>query len=204
MLVGLNKSTQNSLVGLTEGAFKSLFSLIPPFSIVLGAWDGYQSARFKEFVEQLSEKIALLEQDKIDFPYIESEEFYDLIQKCFKIRLQHRSKLKAKFILNLITESLHKERDLRFDTSIKESFLSLLDEMSDLELIFLSDFAKGEYEGKSRSDVYQSKNGSQAIALDALYAKEILKDADTWEKAIEISMLGREFIDYVTLLSKPT
>lgn len=59
--------------------------------------------------------------------------------------------------------------------------MSLLDEILDLELIFLSDFAKGEYEGKSRSDVYQSKNGSQAIALDALYAKEILKDADPGE-----------------------
>lgn len=80
--------------------------------------------------------------------------------------------------------------------------MSLLDDMSDLEQIFLSDFAKGEYEGKSRNNVYQSKNGSNAVALDALYAKEILKDADTWEKAIEISMLGREFVDYVTLLSK--
>jgi hypothetical protein len=57
MLVELNKSTQNSFEGLAEGAFKSLFSLIPPFSIVLGAWDGYQSARFKEFVEKLSEKL---------------------------------------------------------------------------------------------------------------------------------------------------
>lgn len=202
MLVGLNKNVQNRLVGSAEGVFKSLFSLIPLFSVILGAWDGYQNARSAEFVQELSERIALIEQGKIDDTYIQSEEFYDLIQKSFQIRLQHRSKLKAKFIVNLIIESMHKERDPRFDTDMKETFLSLLDGMSDLEQIFLSEFAKGKYKDKSRNDVYQNSDDSRAIALDALYTKGILKDADTWEKAIEVSMLGREFIEYITILSR--
>lgn len=200
MLEGISEDIQNKLEGLAEGALKSLFSLIPPFAIVLGAWDGYKSARLVEFVEELSNKISRIDEDKIDAAYIESEEFYDLFQKCLRVRLQHRSKLKAKFILGLITESVSKDRNQRFNTSIKESFLTLLDEMSDVEQVFLSDFAKGEYKKKSRRDVYQGKDPYTAIALDALYTKGILKDADTWEKCIEISALGREFIEYITIL----
>ena len=202
MLIGLSKNTQNRLEGLAEGAFKTLFSSIPFVNIVLGAWEGYQDARFAEFMEGLSERLALIEQNIFDVKYIESEEFYDLIQKCFQIRLQHRSKWKAKFLVNLIIESVHKERDLNFDTGIKETFLSLLDGMSDLEQIFLSDFAKGMYKNMSRSDVYQNQDGFKAIALDALYTNGVLKDADTWDKEIEVSMLGREFIKYITILSR--
>jgi len=68
------------------------------------------------------DKIKFLNLDK-SFTFNESEEFYDLIQKCFKIRMQNRSKLKAKFILNLITDSLYKEQDYRFNTDMKETFL---------------------------------------------------------------------------------
>lgn len=201
MLEGLSKSTQNKLKGTAEGAFKSLFSLIPPFSLALGAWDGYQNARAIELMEELLEKIARIDDKKIDAAYIESEEFYDLIQKSFKIRMQHRSKLKAKFVINLITESVCKDRDSRFNTSIKETFLVLLDGMSDIELIFLSDFAKGEYFEKSRRDVYQGDN-DKSIALDVLYTKGILKDADTWVKHIDVTKLGQEFIEYIKILSK--
>ena len=56
MLVGLNKNVQNRLVGSAEGAFKSLFSLILPFNVILGAWDGYQNERSPEFVQDLSER----------------------------------------------------------------------------------------------------------------------------------------------------
>lgn len=201
MLVGINKSTQNKLEGATQGAFKSLFSLIPPFSIALGAWEGYQDARLTELINELTDRVSRIENDNIDFEYIESEECYDLIQKGLKIRLQHRSKLKAKFICNMIVESVSKNRDPRFSTSLKESFLALLDEMSDLEQEFLRDFNKGEYEQKSRNDVYKEKDASAAIALDGLYRLEILRDADTWQKWIEVSALGREFIEYIKILS---
>lgn len=33
MLVGMSKSTQNKLVGIAQGAFKTLFSLVLPFGI---------------------------------------------------------------------------------------------------------------------------------------------------------------------------
>lgn len=202
MLVGIGQKNQNKLEGIAEGAFKGLVSLLPPvFGIALGAWDGYSNARWVEFIEELTYKVSRIEEKKIDFEYIKSEEFYDLFQKSCKVRLQHRSKLKAKFILDMITESISKDCDLRFNTNLKERFLVLIDDMSDVELLVFSDFAKHEYAQKSRADVYNEKDKPTTIALDELYAKEMLKDADTWDKHIELSALGKEFFEYISILS---
>lgn len=133
--------------------------------------------------------------------YLKSEEFYDLFQKGFRIFLQHRSKMKAKFILNLISESTSKDRDIRFNTDLKEIFLTLIDQMSDDEQIFLSNFSKGKFQGKSRMDILQEKNVSQNIAMNGLFAKRILEDDDTWQNHFGISALGQEFMEYIKILA---
>jgi len=71
---------------------------------------------------------------------------------------------------------LHKERDLRFDTSIKESFLSLLDEMSDLEIIFLSDFAKGKEKLENELTVAYARVSSHDQKEDLKRQAQVLAD----------------------------
>ncbi len=201
-LAEVSDSVERSLKSVAIGCFKTVLLLKYPFlAIPLAAWEGYQSNRTSEFIKELDEKIAEIEFRKIDEEYIKSEEFFDLIQRGLKIRMQHRSKEKAKFIVNLLSESMSIDRDRRFSTDIKEAFLLMIDGMSNEELVFLRDFAQDKYKGKSRDNIYQEGDG-QSIAMDALYAKGILRDEDTWEKHLTVSMLGREFIEYVKILGR--
>lgn len=202
MLVGLSKESKKILADVSLGALQSIFCLIPGCSAFLGAWEGYQKNRLEEFVNELSKIVEGIEENKLDVRYIESEEFFDLIQKCFRIRMQHRSKLKAKYINNMLKESISIDRDIHFDTSIKEVFLTMLEQMSDAEQLFLSSFANGDYKNKSREDIYQQNVTQNSIALDLLYAKGILKDEDTWVKYIKGSILCDEFIAYIQALAK--
>lgn len=184
------------------GGLKGLISGISVIgSIIAGAYDSYQNSRQEDIVQQLSQRIEKLGQDKIDIEYIKSEEFIDLIQKAIKVWLQSRSKQKAKFILGLLTESLRKDRDQHFSTALKESFLSVLDQLTDDEMLFLYDFSKGKFQGKSKDTIYQSGD-VEGVAMDTLLAKGILREDSTWNKHIVESMFGREFIAYLKLLAK--
>jgi len=103
----------------------------------------------------------------------------------------------------MITESIQENRNLRFDTSIKMSFISLLDQLSEEELIFLSKFSKGEYQQKSKNDIYQGGDNKMAIALDCLLAKGLLREGEsTRNYCLCVTMLGREFIAYVEMLAE--
>jgi hypothetical protein len=186
---------------VVKGGLKGLLSSIPVIGdVVLGGWDGYLGARSDAFVVQLSQAIQRLDESKIDKEFIQGEEFFDLFQKAWRSYLQTRSKEKARLILGIIVETLQMDRAARFSVSIKESFLFLLDQMTDGEVEFLRQFAQGKYLQKSRDDVYQMGD-AEAVALDGLFAKEVLRPDSTWKQSIAESMLGREFIQYIKLLA---
>lgn len=196
-----NQNT-NTLKNAVIGATKGLFSSIPIIgSIIIGAYDGCLSSRHADFIEQLSNRINSLQNEKIDMEYLKSEDFQDLLMKGYNLRMEHRSKLKAKFIYGTLIESLCKDRDHRFSTSLKESFLAILDQLTDEELEFLSEFVEGQYREKSENDIYQMglRNG---IAIDGLLAKRILKPQDSWNQHIQLTIFGREFIAYIKLLAQ--
>ena len=73
--------------------------------------------------------------------------------------------------------------------------------MTENEIVFLSEFAKGTYNGKSKDAVYQLNDKSKAIALDALLSKRILNNDETWDQNIRASMLGKELIAYIQVLA---
>ena len=138
------------------GTLKGLISSIPYVGpALIGAWDGYWNSRLEDTIEQLSIKIEELGEEKVDIGYIQSEEFIDLFQKGLRVRLQSRSTQKSKFILGLLTESLKRARDPRFSTALKESFLSVLEQLTDEEMIFLFDFSQGRFREKSKDDIYK-------------------------------------------------
>ena len=127
-----------------NGIIKGLFASIPFIgSSIVGALDGYWSSRFEETVEHLTTAVIRLAEEKIDKQYIESKEYLDLLTLALRIRMQSRSRQKAKFILGMLLESMQKNRDERFQTSDKESFVQLLDRLSEREKekwIFYIDF----------------------------------------------------------------
>lgn len=184
------------------GASKAILSSIPILGVCFGALDGYCGSRLEDTVEKLTRAIAAIDESKIDKEYIASEEFLDLIYKSLRIRAFSRSQEKVKFIIGLIVDSLQKDRDLRFSTSLKEFFLSILDQLTESELIFLFDFSNGKYSQKSKSDIYKMEDPTLGIVLDRLLCLGLLTEEDTWQKHVIGSKFGNEFLDYVRILAK--
>lgn len=101
----------------------------------------------------------------------------------------------------MLVESVQKNRNSRFHTSQKESFLNILDQLTEEEMDFLFHFSEGEYHQKSKSDIYKIGHIRLGIALDGLLSKGILREDDTWAKLLVESMLGQEFIAYLKVLA---
>ncbi len=184
------------------GVIKQAIGAMPIVGgIVLGMLDEVEKLRAQQMMDELSEEIQILGRDKINLSFIESEEFLDLFCRVLRARTRHRSKVKAKLFIKLLSESMQNKRDARFGVEIKETFVSLIDQMSDDEIFFLSDFAKGIYDGKTKDSVYQLGDKSKSIALDALLGKRILSNDESWDQDIRASMLGKELIAYIQILA---
>lgn len=193
---------KNHVKQACNGLFKGLIASIPFIgSPITGAWDGYWGSRLEETVELLTAAVDKLGEEKIDTQYVTSEEYLDLFTLALRTRMQSRSKQKAKFILGMLIESMQKNRDERFQISEKESFLFLLDRLTEREMDFLYRFSKGEYSGKSKNDIYQSGD-DLALAVDGLLTNGILREEDTWQKHLAESMRGREFVAYLKILAE--
>lgn len=173
---------------------------MPLVNIMIGAYDGRLTQRQAEFDKEISERISKIEESKVDRLFIESEEYFDLCLRAKNSWMKTRCKKKAMFIAGMLVESLLIDRDARFSTALKEIFLSKLDLLTDDEMSFLRDFLEGAYENKSKDDIYKIGDVKIAVALEGLLGNSILREADTWEKHIKESMLGKEFVAYTKLL----
>lgn len=203
MAINTKTDQMKHLKKAATGGFKGMISSIPLIgSILTGAWDGYWASRAQDIIAQLSEAIICIGEEKIDRDFVCSEEFIDLFQKALRAVMQSRSKKKAKFIIGLLTESLKKDRAAEFSTSLKESFLFLLDQLTEEEMDFLYDFSNGEYSKKSKNDIYEIGDVIKSIALDGLIGKAILREDGTWDQNITESALGKAFIRYIKLLAE--
>ena len=187
--------------GVATGCLKGLLSSTPYVGTsIVGVWDECWNSRIQDAITKLSEALDKIEEQKIDQEFIRSEEFIDLFYKAIRIRVQSRSKQKAKFIQGLLIESMQKNRDARFSISLKESFLSILDQLTEEEIQFLYDFSADKYFRKSKDDIY-GMGDHYAIALDGLFSRGILREKSSWDQYVRESMLGREFIEYTKILA---
>ncbi len=202
MTIDTEPNQTKHLKKAATGGIKGLISSIPFIgSTITGAWDGYWASRAQDTIDQLSQAIIRIGEEKIDKEFISTEEFLDLFQKSLHSIMHSRSKKKAKFIIGLLTETLRKDRTTDFSIALKETFLFLLDQLTDEEMGFLYSFSQGEYLKKSKDEIYKIGDRCKGIALDGLIAKGILREDNTWEKKIVESMLGQEFICYIKLLA---
>jgi len=198
-----SKHIKEAIKGSFKGGLSSVLAFIFPVigNTIIGAWDGYWNSRKQEAIDQIASAIIKLGEDKIDKEYVLTEEFMDLFNQSLRIRIQSRSHQKAQFILGMLVETMQKDRNIKFSTSIKETFLSILDQLTEEEMIFLSCFSKGDYIEKSKSDIYQICDDTQGIAVDSLIAKGILREDDTWAKHVVKSKLGEKFLSYLIELA---
>ncbi len=193
-------TSKSRFMAAGAGSIKGLLSELPYIGpAVIGAWDGYHASRQDEFVNELSEQLKNLDDKKVDQDYIHSEEFYDLFYKALRIRCLHRSKIKARFILGLVLNSVTNDRDREISTSLKEQFLSILDPLSDEEMKLLYDFSTGEYTRTTKEQFYEKAKG---VEIDGLIAKSILAVDATWDQCIILTAFGKKFVDYMCVLAK--
>ncbi len=184
------------------GAFKGLIASVPCIgSPLIGAWEGYHSARMKDAINSLSERVEKLGAEKIDYGYIESEEFVDLFFKILRAIQQSRSRKKAKLFESFLIESMGQDRNLQYSIELKEIFVATLSGLSDTAIEALYLFSKGRFSQKGRESVYQMGDTSQAIAVDELFANGILMREGPWNPPIVASKLGQELIAYLNVLA---
>lgn len=185
------------------GVFTQMIGNVPVVGgAILGMIDGIQQYRAAQFLEDLRQQVMRLGEDKLDRGYIESEEFSDLLCQAIEARARHRSKMKAKMLVSLVTESMTHDRHRTTLQDSREIFISILDSLTDSEVRFLSDFVKGEFTEKTRSDIYSSDDPGEGICLDGLIAKGVLSMSEAWNQHIEETALGRELIGYLRLLNE--
>lgn len=178
------------------GIIKSLLAPIPIVGPCISVIDEYNNARLEELVEQLTLRIGIIEENKIDKTYVESEEFYDLLRRAIQIRLQSRSKIKAEFIYKMITESITIDRDQQFTTALKETFLVFIEKLSEEAIIFLYEFSNGKYEKQSIPDIYQIGE-TQGISMDELFSNNLIRNDSSWNQNLAMTKLGNKFVKYL-------
>lgn len=184
----------------TSVALVALSSIPLIGTLLTSAWTAYNNSRLQDVIDNISKQLLQLGEEKLDKEYITSEEFIDLFNLALKIRIQHRSTQKAKFIYGLIVETSSKARSFAFSASLKESFLHCLNQLSDEELHFLYEFSQDKFHQKSRDAIYQISD-QHGIAVDGLISNGILRIDGAWQQAIALTMLGREFIAYMKKLA---
>jgi len=170
--------------------------------IIQGVLSGIEQKRAREFIHGMVERVNRIDSQKVDEEYVKSEEFIDLLSQAIRARIRHRSKEKAEVLLRLINDSICLDRSRRYEADFKETFIWIIDQLTQSEMIFLADFSKGVYQEKCKSDVYKSERKSDSIALDGLVSKGLLGDDDTWDKHVKATSLGEEFLDYLKYLDR--
>lgn len=148
---------------------------------------------------QLSHMVNEIKEEKIDKEQIIGEAFIDFLNRALEVLLHSSSEKKVKIILNMIIESVKKDRDLRFSYELKENFLFILEKLTDYEIDFLCEFAQYKYIHLSTKDIYELSD-QHGIAMDGLILKGILQKQNRLTKPIELSMRGIEFIRYFAIL----
>lgn len=180
------------------GGIKGLISELPYIGgVVTGMWDSYHETRLQNFINELHEKLKNVDEKKIDRDYIQSEEFCDLFRRALQSRVLHRSKMKARFILGHVVESIRNDRDKEISTSLKESFLNILDQLTDEEMKLLYDFFQGKYNNFTKEKFYEKAKG---LEIDGIMAAGILTSG--FDQRIKASALGEKFINYMRIVAK--
>lgn len=179
---------------------KDLISKIPHIGLPIAeAWSKYLDLRMEKTVMQLSHMVNEIKEEKIDKEQIIGEAFIDFLNRALGVLLHSSSEKKVKIILNMIIESVKKDRDLRFSYELKENFLFILEKLTDYEIDFLCEFAQYKYIHLSTKDIYELSD-QHGIAMDGLVLKGILQQQNRLTKPIELSMRGIEFIRYFAIL----
>lgn len=158
---------KNDAIALVKGAIVGVCLSHPLGNIILTVMSEISSFRIEDFTNQLCDRIKNLEESKIDFDYLKSDEYHDMFIRAMRVRVQNRSKIKAKIVYQILIESMKIERNTNFSTDEKVRFLDILNKLIDREIYFLEDFIKGRFQEKTREEIYQMGD-SEALSLDGL------------------------------------
>lgn len=105
---------KNDAIALGKGAIVGACLSHPLGNIILTVMSGISSFRIEDFINQLCDRIKKLEESKIDFDYLKSDEYCDMLIRAMRVRVQNRSKIKAKIVYQILIESMTIERNTNF------------------------------------------------------------------------------------------
>lgn len=118
---------------------RSVINLIPYVGgsldiLLTDKWNAFYQRRIENMLDQLSTDLSTIEDSKVNHEYLESEEFFDLIQKILKESIQTRLDNKRKLYSKVIRDSISNQKSTAETESLFEIISSLYEK--DLFLLF--------------------------------------------------------------------
>jgi hypothetical protein len=162
---------------------------------------GYK--RFVELYTLLIESMNLVDQSKVDYPYLESEDFYSLFYKFFERSMHDKYKEKRVLYVKILTNSILIENSHLRDNS--EDFLSILDDLTPKDLILLKNIYEQQknmqYHYDREDDIPNLETTVESAGWDELPKICNLDDADFAISLIKLTRCGliNEIVDTVEL-----
>lgn len=171
--------SKNDAISIVKGVLVGACLAYPSVgNYILTLMSEISSCRIEDFIDQLCKRIKNLEESKIDFDYLKSDEYHDILIHGMRVRTENRSKIKAELLYQILIESIAIERNTSFSADEKVRFLDILNKLIDIEIKFLDDFIKGSFQEKTREQIYQMGN-YQALGLDGLINHGLLRIKNT-------------------------
>ncbi|UOY05420.1 hypothetical protein L0P88_15860 [Muricauda sp. SCSIO 64092] len=134
----LKESTNEEEVHL--GVIKGAISAIPFIGAVMNELifevpNRIQQKRINETVAILQEKFKVIEKDKIDKEYLESNDFYDFLKEFWRSSLNIRNNQIRASLANVFIDSCINKED--YDLSVNRLFMNFLVDFSPIQVVIL-------------------------------------------------------------------
>lgn len=172
----MNKLTEFSKKYGGNPYLRSIINLVPYIGgsldvILTEKWNSFYQRRIENMLDQLSHDLTEV-QEKINDEYLESEEFFDIIQKIIQESIKTRLDYKRKIYSKIIRDSISYQKSTAETESIIEVVSNLYE--NDLFLIFqlqiyLTNETKDNFTGEDIFRFLSSENIDINEIVRALY-----------------------------------
>lgn len=197
------------VVKSTESLIRSILGAIPSIGTALNEAVFDRRARLKQerlekFVTALAAALKVVESNKIDMAYIQSEEFVDFLEDVLIRAAKARAEDKRRTLAAVVAGRLQHAESTPFD----DRFLDLLMSLSDIQVRILTEHIRAGTDEHSNAkhrqpSYYDLPNGDylflvqDLISKALLYTDQISRGDPSLFSFLEVTELGRAFIRFL-------
>lgn len=214
--LGIERADPTPTADMFVATLKAVFgALVPPVGQGIEAYVNWRSRVKQERINEFfNDIIREIEKDKIDYEFIRTDEFGDLLEEILLKVAINRSRIKREHFKKILVHTFEGNRS----PELSATYLNILNESTESELFLLAQFYKAHvdepsvFRGGPRLGFFQKSDiedlgynhGEYLLMVQSLVRKGLLNDqtmgrydADS-QRTIHITALGVGFYEYIT------